>query len=214
MKARKGEGETSSQTVQAPETTETAADSENDDDDSDVLGPPVEDSDNEPSAGSLHGQTHHSTRSVPGPNDLSQTLNDGPTQVYMRNYPTHVIGNIPRRFNYKWYNNYSWLEYSTMTDSVYCFCCRHFGMDTDTAAFRGQDVFTHTGFRAWNRCTGSDPKNNAFMLHKNSDEHRFSVERMESYTAMDTAGKTVVDMLDSEHRKQVTIMFFLSSFPV
>ena len=107
-----------------PDPTETAADSENDDDDLDVLGHPVEDSDIEPSAGSVqgvHGQNRHPTRSVRGPNDLSQRINDGPTQVYMRYYPRHVIGNISRRFNSKWYNNYSWLEHSTMTDSVYCF---------------------------------------------------------------------------------------------
>jgi hypothetical protein len=192
--------------------TETTADSENDDDDLDVLGPQVDESDTEPFAGSVQGQNHHPTRSVPGPNDLSQTFNDGPTQVYMRKYPTHVIGNVSRRFNSKWYNNYSWLEYSTMTDSVYCFCCRHFGTDTEIAALRGQDVFTHTGFRAWNRCAGSDPKTNSLILHKNSDEHQFAVERMESYRAMDTAGKTVVDMLDSEHRKQVTIILCFKQY--
>ena len=40
------------------------------------------------------------------------------------------------------------------------------------------------------------------MLHKNSDEHRFAVERLESYRAVDTVGNSVTDMLDSEHRKQ------------
>jgi len=183
--------------------TETAVDSESDDDDLDVLGPPAEVSDSEPATSSMHGQRQ--ARSVPGPNDLSQTVDDGPTQVYMRKYPTHIIGNISRRFNCKWYKNYTWLEYSTITDAVYCFHCRHFSIGNDMAAVRGQcHVFTHTGFRAWNRCTGNDPKTNAFMLHKNSDEHRFAVERLESYRAMDASRKTVVDMLDSEHRKQVT----------
>jgi len=92
-----------------------------------------------------------------------------------------------------------------LSDSAYCYCCRHFGVDTsaDRRQCQGQDVFTHNGYRAWNRCTGSDPKTNAFLLHKNCEEHRFAVERQQAYGSTSATGKTVVDLLDSEHRKQV-----------
>jgi hypothetical protein len=31
-----------------------------------------------------------------------------------------------RKFQSKWFDEHTWLEYSVSTDSAYCFCCRHF----------------------------------------------------------------------------------------
>ena len=78
-----------------------STDSDDDDNCDDVLGPSTE-------------KQHDGIKqkSIPGPNDLSQTPNDGPMQPYLRNYPIRVIGNTKRCFNYKWYNMYPWLEYS------------------------------------------------------------------------------------------------------
>ena len=158
------------------------------DSDDDLLGPPVDTS------------TIQVQPQLPaGPNDLSQSPNDGPTQPYLRKYPGHIIGNTERRFNYKLFKLYDWLEYSRVTDSVYCFCCRHFRLASRVD--RVNDTFTNIGFRAWNRGGGGDPKTNAFLLHKNSDEHRCAVERYAAYKQMALSGKTVVNMLDNEHRK-------------
>ena len=158
----------------------------------DVLGPPAE---QKPPEEILH-------QLVPGPSDLSQSPNEGPTHIFLRKYPSHAIGNIERRFNSKWYEMHTWLEYSRVTDSAYCFYCRHFAFPTRQD--RRHEIFTHSGFRAWNRCVGSDPKSNAFLLHKNSDEHRGSCERHEAYKAMSDSGKTVVALLNTEHKKQVS----------
>lgn len=166
----------------------------NDDDEQDVLGPCVDKNEN-------HAESQPVC--VPGPTDLSQSPDDGPTQLHSRNYPSHSIGNVQRRFNYKWFGLYSWLEYSTVTDSAYCFCCRHFLLPANIQKY--SDAFTQTGFRAWNRCVGSDPKTNAFLIHKNSDEHREAVSRQDAYRSMAATEKTVVDMLDAGHRKQVRL---------
>src|SRR6218665_3036492 len=68
------------------------------------------------------------------------------------------------------------------------------------------DAFTQSGFAAWNMCSGSDPRNNAFLKHKNSEGHRLDVERHHAYKNMRAAGKTVVHMIDSEHKKQVVFL--------
>jgi hypothetical protein len=159
--------------------------------DKDVLGPRAEGPD-------VSGLIQ---KDVPGPSDLSQAPDDGPRQTYLRTYPGHTVGNVVRRFQYKWFKMYEWLEYSKIADSAFCFCCRHFSMTSQRD--RHQGCFTGSGFRAWNRGAGTDPKFNAFLVHKNSDEHRSSIERYEAYRTMSATGRTVVDMLDSEHKKQV-----------
>ena len=165
----------------------------------DVLGPTVQ-------VQLSHGNAKFEI--TPGPSDLSQSLDEGPKQFYMRYYPSHMIGTAQRRFNYTWFKLYSWLEYSKVNDSAYCFCCRHFGMTTRLDRRKDQ-VFIQSGFRAWNRCTGSDAKSNAFLLHMHSEEHRSSAEKYAAYQTMNASGKTVLDLLDSEHKKQVESLIIL-----
>lgn len=159
----------------------------------DVLGPAVQ----------VHSNV--ALEVAPGPKDLSQSANDGPKQMYLRNYPSHIIGTAQRRFNYKWFRLYSWLEYSKINDSAYCFCCRHFVMTVrqESEDRRKDQGFIYGGFRAWNRCTGSDNRSNAFLRHMHSEEHRSSAEKYAAYKTMAASGKTVVDLLDSEHKKKV-----------
>ena len=132
-----------------------------------------------------------------GPNDLSQLPDEEPKQPYLRRYPGHMIGNTERRFNFNWFKLYPWLEYSLVTDKVYCFPCRHFSISLK------QDVFTSVGFQAWNRATGQDCKTNALLQHKNSDELSLSVEKHMLYKSLQSAEKDVAQMIDSEHKKQV-----------
>src|SRR6218665_1655526 len=125
----------------------------------------------------------------PGPSDLSQSPCEEPMQPYLRKYPGHVVGIIEHRFSYKWFNFHESLEYSRETDSVFCHYCRDFTM---TPQDLHNDAFTQSGFRAWNICSGSDPRNNAFLKHKNSEGQRLAVERHQTYKNMRAAGKTVV----------------------
>jgi len=104
-------------------------------------------------------------KTLVGPPDISNSPSEKPTQPLLRNFPGHLIGGVVRRFNPYMYRVYNWIEYSKVNDAVYCHHCRHFGR-----ASSRKDNFTSSGFRAWNRATGSDCKTNAFMKHKNSDE--------------------------------------------
>ena len=134
--------------------------------------------------------------SPPGPKDISKLSTDGPVQPRLKKYPGHIIGRKERRFNPDWYKNI-WLEYSASTDSAYCFDCRHFGTE------QLNDSFITSGFRAWNRASGKNPKTNAFLLHKNSDCHLNSVAKREAFTSMSKAGRTVTGLLDKAHQDRV-----------
>src|SRR6218665_1626822 len=114
----------------------------------------------------------------PGPSDLSQSPCEEPMQPYLRKYPGHVVGVIEHRFSYKWFNFHEWLEYSRATDSVFRYYCRHFTM---TPQDLHNDAFTQSGFRAWNVCSVSEPRNNAFLKHKNSEGQRLAVQRHHAY---------------------------------
>lgn len=135
---------------------------------------------------------------LPGPKDLSQSPTEGPRQIFMRKYPSHLVGIRERRFCYQWFKLYDWLEYSQVTDSCYCFYCRHF-----TVSDRLKEAFTHDGFRTWNRCTGSDSRTNAFIRHRLSEDHLLAVERYAAYKSMTASGSTVLGMIDDEHNKLV-----------
>jgi hypothetical protein len=149
------------ETNEVTESSEDEITDKEDDQDEDVLGPKVEDA--------------ISKKGVPGPSDLSQLLSDSLSQPILCVYPKHRIGDAERRFNSKWYTLYNWLEYSAVDDAVFCFHCRHF---SDIAK---QDAFTITGFRAWNRATGNDPKQNSLLGHQHSEEHLASVEKFVSF---------------------------------
>ena len=69
---------------------------------------------------------------------------------------------------------------------------------------RKDQVFVQSSFRARNKYTGSD-KSKAFILRMNSEEHRSTAEKYALYKTMNASGKTVVDLLDSEHKKQVRV---------
>jgi hypothetical protein len=63
-----------------------------------------------------------------------------------------------RKFQSKWFDEHTWLEYSVSTDSAYCFCCRHFN-----------NINFFNGFKAW-----KNPKR--FYDHAKSDQHKKSNE--------------------------------------
>ena len=134
--------------------------------------------------------------SPPGPKDISKLPTDGPVQPRLKKYPGHIIGRKEPRLNPDWHKN-KWLEYFASTDSAYCFDCRHFGTE------QLNDSFITSGFRAWNRASGKNPKTNALLLHKNSDCHLNSVAKREAFTSMSKAGQTVTDLLDKAHQDRV-----------
>lgn len=60
---------------------------------------------------------------IPGPGDLSQTLENGPKQPKLVCYPKTKYVNRMRHFSPNWYKIHNWIEYSIIDDSIFCFPC-------------------------------------------------------------------------------------------
>lgn len=104
---------------------------------------------------------------VLGPNDIAQTLVEGPTQPKLKCYPKTVYGvgktKRLRSFNSSWYDQFNWIEYSKIDDSVYCFPCRLFSFKSSSDL-----TFINVGYKNWKNamsCKG-------FIRHDNTSEHK------------------------------------------
>jgi hypothetical protein len=94
-----------------------------------------------------------------------------------------------RKFNKKYYSEYPWVEYSQLTDCIYCFSCRHFKHFKDNK----NDGFIN-GIQDW--------KN----LYRNLKKHQNSEHHITSYAQWMnrmTTTKSVVAQLSSKHDKEV-----------
>ena len=72
-------------------------------------------------------------------------------------FPLSEHGDQQRRFQYSWFKDNPWLEYSIALDKAYCFPC--FLFDTKNSK---NHTFTVEGFRNWMRVCVSD---NMFVKH-------------------------------------------------
>ena len=70
-------------------------------------------------------------------------LKDGPYQIQLSEYP-FSIEKYPRRFQYSWFTQFSWLEYSLTQDAVYCLSCYLF--NSKDGVRNGTYAFTVKGF--------------------------------------------------------------------
>ncbi|CAF3350958.1 unnamed protein product [Rotaria sp. Silwood2] len=80
-------------------------------------------------------------------------------------------------FTKKWYQEYPLIEYSPVTNSAYCFCCRLFGGGPGNG--QEEDAWTTTGVKQWDKMKGSRGKNKSGKLetHFKSDSHFLSLKR-------------------------------------
>ncbi|CAF4870207.1 unnamed protein product, partial [Rotaria socialis] len=77
--------------------------------------------------------------------DISISVDHPPVRPVLSTYP---VNNESRSFQFQWYCNRPWLEYSIKNDTAYCYYCRHFGISIQTKRLQS-DAFT-TGFN-WSR---------------------------------------------------------------
>ncbi|KAK1353344.1 putative transcription factor and/or regulators TTF-type(Zn) family [Heracleum sosnowskyi] len=70
----------------------------------------------------------------------------GPCQPKLQNYPTTFDGRDNRRFQYRWFELFPWLEYSVAKDKSFCFPC--FLFEKDPPRF---PLFTTVGCCNWSR---------------------------------------------------------------
>ena len=79
-----------------------------------------------------------------------------------------------RKFVSKWYSGFSWLEYSIMLHSAFCFACRNFNSGRTYA----RDVFSNTGFSHWKHAL---EKEKGLTKHDNSADHMIAMARWNEY---------------------------------
>ncbi|KAK1380723.1 zinc finger MYM-type protein 1-like [Heracleum sosnowskyi] len=70
----------------------------------------------------------------------------GPCQPKLQNYPTTFDDRDNRRFQYRWFELFPWLEYSVAKDKAFCFPC--FLFEKDPPRF---PLFTTVGCCNWSR---------------------------------------------------------------
>ncbi|KAK1357571.1 TTF-type domain-containing protein [Heracleum sosnowskyi] len=73
----------------------------------------------------------------------------GPTRPEGYVYPPKMIGDKPRRFNPKFYEDFDWLEYSVKTDNLFCLPCYLFKDQISRKG--GGDAFILEVFSGWNK---------------------------------------------------------------
>ncbi|XP_008178673.1 uncharacterized protein LOC103307940 [Acyrthosiphon pisum] len=107
-----------------------------------------------------------STCKISGPRDIAQTIEEGPVQPKLRNYTKSVTGEgkskRTRSFKSSWFEQYKWLEYSVLENSVYCFPCRFFALNNPDS------IFTSSGYKNWKNAMSSK----GFSRHDSSVDHK------------------------------------------
>ena len=90
----------------------------------------------------------------------------GPYQPKLSKYPSISYGSQNRHFQYTWFAQFSWLEYSEAKNSAFCFPCYLF--DSSTSKYV---KFTREGFQNWkrvkerNKCPFAQHEGNCDSLH-------------------------------------------------
>ena len=102
----------------------------------------------------------------------------GPCQPRLSDYPCSTNG---KRFNSKWFDRFSWLEYSISDNSAFCFPCYLVYTCVTKSTRRGSfGAFITEGFRSWKHALES---NKGLVKHHNSADHTHAVLVMESRKA-------------------------------
>ncbi|XP_029340957.1 zinc finger MYM-type protein 5-like [Acyrthosiphon pisum] len=114
-------------------------------------------------------------------------IDKGPYQPKF-DFPRTIIGSKYRSFQIEWYNKYSWLEYSKVFDSAFCFYCRVFCLNDPATKGHIDFAFIKKGFKNWHRA------NECFRNHEKSKGHQHSVSSWSSYTK----DKSVDILLDEQ----------------
>ena len=87
--------------------------------------------------------------------ELRYLVAQGPYQPKLSKYPINESLrklNDTCRFIPKWYKEFSMIEYSPLTDSVYCFCCRLFS--NGPGDNQSENAWTSIGVKIWNKIKG------------------------------------------------------------
>ncbi|XP_034566468.1 uncharacterized protein LOC117831761 [Notolabrus celidotus] len=131
-----------------------------------------------------------------GPSDISRSKEEGPVQPCLTKFPKTQHGTRKRSFNSSWYRDNSWLEYSILQDSSYCFACRHFSLpNAPDSAFASQ-----SGFSNWKKALS---KESGFKLHSKSELHINAVYAWSQYKKATENNTTMLNSMNVNCQKKV-----------
>jgi hypothetical protein len=87
--------------------------------------------------------------------ELRYLVEQGPYQPKLARYPINEKlkkNNDTFHFVPRWYNEFPLIEYSPITDSIYCFCCRLFAFGPGCA--QSESAWISSGVGTWNKIKG------------------------------------------------------------
>ncbi|KAG0717694.1 Zinc finger MYM-type protein 1 [Chionoecetes opilio] len=148
----------------------------------------------QPQEGTTHTQGE---KLLPGPKDLSQLPDSGPTCPDLKRYPATEYSGQSRSFNRNWRDHHSWLEYSTTLDAAFCFACRHF---SPVHFSKTEKSFTHDGFRNWKKATTSLKSHD---MSAQQDTSFLCKLGQTEFKMQKTTGSRILHALDASHAKTV-----------
>jgi hypothetical protein len=93
----------------------------------------------------------------------------GPFQPYAHEFPNRKIGDRDRHFNFVWFQNFPWIEYSVKKDAAFCFMCYLFKSKANKG--KGTSAFTSDGWNNWNKGSEALLKHVGSMSHKTTKEN-------------------------------------------
>jgi hypothetical protein len=136
-------------------------------------------------------------------------ISEGPYQPYMKQYPYNGTTKNRRRFQYSYFKNFPWLEYSLSTHRAYCLPC--FVFTKKPSGRCGSDTFTVKGFINWKKV--NDGPGCALLTHVGrgtNSAHNYSVRCFEnlknSMTHIDKAITQASEKMVSDARLRLNVI--------
>lgn len=102
-----------------------------------------------------------------------------------------------RSFRAECYKIKPWLEYSQITDSAFCYACRHFSSLGKTA----EPAFTSAGFWNWKKAQYRDA---GFAVHEDGEFHRDAMVMWQQYKHVKSSAGSVLQLQSKLYAQQVS----------
>ncbi|CAF2139208.1 unnamed protein product [Rotaria magnacalcarata] len=128
--------------------------------------------------------------------DISRSAGELPAKPIRSSYPSNKD---KRSFHSQWYSRFTWLEYSELTDSAYCYYCRHFSTGIILNNRNQSDAFVR-GFSSWKNAFSSKQ---GFLSRQNTQCHKIAEINYKQYVARTKSSTNVLQVIDKSRNELV-----------